>query len=223
MNVPPLMTAAVSATANAPSDRLPRKYFSRKLPFRSAKLATTPRPSEIKVKSTSAIKVGGCAWIPVTLSMQASLANVLLELGCVILAEFVVLHEVPREPDREDGTHRPRNHDSPEHPGRHPQDGPNVFGAERTVRPDITEQVAVGAAVGHRHKPGDADDDRLAAGVDQDRVGLSGHGGGSPLERDGRRDESTRRLANVARANEERVPASDSCFRTLAPATQADE
>ena len=27
MKVPPLITAAVSATANAPSERLPRKYF----------------------------------------------------------------------------------------------------------------------------------------------------------------------------------------------------
>ena len=34
MNVPPLMTAAVSATENAPSERFPRKYFSMKLPLR---------------------------------------------------------------------------------------------------------------------------------------------------------------------------------------------
>src|SRR3954452_18187754 len=98
MNVPPLMTAAVSATANAPSDRLPRKYFSRKVPLRWAKLATTPRPSEIKVNSTSAIIVGGCAWMAATLFMHPPLADVPLKLRRVVLAEVVVDHEESGEP-----------------------------------------------------------------------------------------------------------------------------
>ena len=62
MKVPPLITAAVSATANAPSDRFPRKYFWRKPDFLLAtRFATTPRPSETIVKITSATSVAGCA------------------------------------------------------------------------------------------------------------------------------------------------------------------
>src|SRR3954463_8407110 len=102
MNVPPLMTAAVSATANAPSERFPRKYFSRKLPLRCAKLATTPSPSEIRVKRTSAIRVGGWAWIAGALFIQASRADVGLEFGRMVLAEVVVGHHEPGEPEREE-------------------------------------------------------------------------------------------------------------------------
>src|SRR4051812_6744883 len=104
MNVPPLITAAVRATANAPSERLPRKYFSRKAPFRPAMFATTPRPSEIKVNRTSAIRVGGWAWIALALFMQASLADVLLELLAVVGAQVVVGHVESREPEHEQGT-----------------------------------------------------------------------------------------------------------------------
>src|SRR5262249_49372711 len=113
MNVPPLITAAVSATAKAPSDRLPRKYFSRKLPFRPATLATTPRPSEISVKRTSAINVGGWAWIALTLFMQAPLPDVLLELVGVILPQLIVGHVESRKPEHEQGTNSPRD-DHPE-------------------------------------------------------------------------------------------------------------
>src|SRR4051794_17328818 len=165
MNVPPLMTAAVSATANAPSERFPRKYFSRNVPLRCAKLATTPRPREISVKRTSAISVGGSAWMAETLFMQASLADVLLELGRVVLAEVVVGHHEPGEPDREDRTHGPGDHDPPEDPRRHPQDRPDILRAERPPFADVAEQVAVGTAVRRRGEPEEADDDGLASGV----------------------------------------------------------
>src|SRR3954469_6160963 len=98
MNVPPLMTAAVSATANAPSERLPRKYFSRKLPLRCAKLATTPRIREITVKRTRAIRVGGWAWIACALFMESPRADVFFKLGRVVLAQVVVDHDEPGEP-----------------------------------------------------------------------------------------------------------------------------
>src|SRR3954447_19667681 len=130
MNVPPLITAAVSATANAPSERLPRKYFSRKLPLRPAMFATTPRPSEISVNSTSAISVGGCAWIAATLFMQASLADVLLELVGVVGAQVVVDHVEPRKPEHEQRAGRPRDDHPPEEPGGHAEDRPHVLRPE---------------------------------------------------------------------------------------------
>src|SRR3954453_9606878 len=172
MNVPPLITAAVSATANAPSERLPRKYFSRNVPFFCAKLATTPRPSEITVKRTSAIRVGGCAWIADTLFIESSRADVVLELGRVVLAQVVVGHDEPGEPDREGRTDGPGDHDPPEDPRRHPQDRPDVPGAERPTFADVAEEVTVGATVGRRHEPENADDDRLTAGVLEDGIGL---------------------------------------------------
>src|SRR4051812_31036408 len=129
MNVPPLMTAAVSATANAPSERLPRKYFSRKLPLRCTRLATTPSPSEIRVNRTSAIKVGGWAWIACALFIQVSRPDMGLQLGCTVLAEVVVGHHESGEPEREQGRDAPRDHDPPEDPRRHPEDRPDVLGA----------------------------------------------------------------------------------------------
>src|SRR5262245_26997852 len=131
MNVPPLITAAVRATANAPSERLPRKYFSRNDPFRWAKLATTPRPSEISVNRTSAINVGGWAWIACALFIPPPRADVLLELGRAVLAEVVVTHHEPGEPEREYRADSPGDHDPPEDPRRHPQDRLHVLRAER--------------------------------------------------------------------------------------------
>src|SRR4051812_33101032 len=98
MKVPPLITAAVSATAKAPSERLPRKYFWRKFPLRPARLATTPSPSEIRVKSSSATSVGGWAWIAAALPMEPALADVALELGRVVAAQVVVGHVEAGEP-----------------------------------------------------------------------------------------------------------------------------
>src|SRR5215213_1470059 len=101
MNVPPLMTAAVSATENAPSERLPRKYFRRKLPWRPARLATAPMPSEASVKRIRATSVGGCAWIaPASIMGAAPLPDVGLQLGRVVRAQVVVGHGEPREPGR---------------------------------------------------------------------------------------------------------------------------
>src|SRR5262245_37455227 len=140
MNVPPLMTAAVKATANAPSDRLPRKYFSRKLPLRWAKLATTPRPSEISVNSTSATSVGGCAWMAATLFMEAPFPDLLLQLGRVVLAEVVVGHHEAGEPEGEQCAGSPGRHDPPEDPRGHAEDRPHVGLAERVIGPDVAEQ-----------------------------------------------------------------------------------
>src|SRR5215468_2733429 len=99
MNVPPLITAAVSATANAPSDRFPRKYFWRNPALRLAtRLASTPIPSETRVKTTRATSVAGWAWTAAALFMQAALPDVGLELRGVVLTEVVVGHEEPGEP-----------------------------------------------------------------------------------------------------------------------------
>src|SRR4051794_18421639 len=104
MNVPPLITAAVSATANAPSERLPRKYLRRNPAFRLAtRLATTPRPSETSVKSTSAPIIAGCVSGISGLAMVllSRLADVGIELGRVVAAEVVLGHREPGEPDGE--------------------------------------------------------------------------------------------------------------------------
>src|SRR4051812_2733186 len=186
MNVPPLMTAAVKATANAPSERFPRKYFSRKLPFRCTRLATTPSPSEITVNRPRAIRVGGCAWIACALFIEPSRADLRLEVGRVVLAEVVVGHDEAGEPEREHPADGPGDHDPPEDPRRHPQDRADVLDAEGTPLADVAEQVAVAAAVGGRGEPGQADDDRLASRVLQDGVGLWRHDGDSPGV--GRRD-----------------------------------
>src|SRR5207237_9527029 len=103
-----------SATANAPSERLPRKYFSRNDPLRSANLATTPSPSEISVKSTRPINVGSSAWTAPALFMPPPFADVLFELGRVVLAQVVVGHEDAGEPEREQCAPGPRDHDPPE-------------------------------------------------------------------------------------------------------------
>src|SRR3954447_10968742 len=142
MNVPPLITAAVSATANAPSERLPRKYLRRNPALRLvARLATTPSASDTSVNSTSASRVAGWAWTASALVMPRPFADVRLQLGRVVGPQVVIGHDEPGEPGREQAAGRPRDHVAPEPPRGHPQDRPDVLAAERVPLAEIAEQV----------------------------------------------------------------------------------
>ena len=170
-----------------------------------ARLATTPRPSEISVKSTSATSVGGWAWIALGVIHADPLPDVALELGGVVLAQVVVGHVEPGEPEREQRADGPGDHDPPEDPRRHPQDRPDVLRPERPARADVAEQVAVGAAIHRAASQTAADDDRLAAGVPQHGVGLEATAAASGIEdltarRGGRRAARIERSESTCRS-----------------------
>src|SRR5262245_17320754 len=121
MNVPPLCTVAVSARAQAPRARFPRKYASRNRPRAEARAASVPSQTEATTTPNSVARAPqpGVA----TAAARASRSGIIRVLAQ--LAELVVAHEPPREPGRDQHTDAPRRHDPPEHPGGEPQHEPD--------------------------------------------------------------------------------------------------
>src|SRR5262245_7457408 len=108
------MTAAVSATAKAPSDRFPRKYRLRKPALRlAARLATTPSPSDIAGKIAKAISGPGWSVVTIALFIAGRLPDVGLQLGRVVGPQVVVGHHESREEEDEQATEEPGEEDPP--------------------------------------------------------------------------------------------------------------
>src|SRR3954470_20919415 len=115
-NVPPLITAAVRATATAPIERFPRKYFFRKSALLVAtRLATTPSPSEIRVNSRRAITGPQWPWRGSSV-MRHPFADLALQVGGVVAAEVVLAHHETDEPGGEQPADAPREDYPPEEP-----------------------------------------------------------------------------------------------------------
>src|SRR4051794_39695697 len=111
MNVPPLWTVAVSASAQAPSPRSPRKYDRRKPP-RAARDASVPSQTEA---TTTPNNVTSAPQPAVGAPIGSGIVR-----APAVLAQVVVSHEPPREPARDQHADHPRGHDPPEHPRREP-------------------------------------------------------------------------------------------------------
>src|SRR5262245_8428289 len=116
MNVPPLCTVAVSASAHAPSPRLPRKNPSRKCFLSIVRCASVPSQTEAAMNTSSthsteldwAAEASGIPGLPQLVDVQP-------------LFQLVVLHAAQPEPDGEDCAQPPRQDDAPEDPVREAQ------------------------------------------------------------------------------------------------------
>src|SRR5262245_21733695 len=121
MKVPPLWTVAVSARAQAPSPRFPRKYASRNRPRATARDARVPSQTDATTTPNSVARAPQPADGAVAVGASGSaIARVLTP-----LAEVLVGHEPPREPAGDQHAHPPRGHDPPEHPRGEPQHEPD--------------------------------------------------------------------------------------------------
>src|SRR5437879_5754773 len=117
MNVPPLWTVAVSARAQAPSVRFPRKYASRNRPRAVTREASVPSHTDATTTPNSVARA------PQSADGAASASGIVHVLAHV--AELLVAHESPREPARDQDTHAPGRHDAPEDPRGESQHEPD--------------------------------------------------------------------------------------------------
>src|SRR5215213_547099 len=99
----------------------------------------------MSVKITSATSVGSSAWIATALFMPDPLANVAHQLVGVVLPQVVIGHVEPGEPEGEQRTEAPGDHDPPEDPGRHPEGRMDVSRPEDLPGSVVAVEVAVGA------------------------------------------------------------------------------
>src|SRR5690606_12409251 len=117
MKVPPLCTVAVSASAQAPSPRFPRKKPLRNEPFCIARLAIVPIHIDARTNRISAASApkptAGCSGIG-HLSLVRGAGR--RGFGFRIPSQVFVAHHHAAEDEGEGEAHSPAKNDSPEDP-----------------------------------------------------------------------------------------------------------